>query len=112
MAIDTLVDFQFDVKSMLDSALPKGVTVNNYGHTGSFDLNTGEVLICFSMVVWSGGSYDTIKYRVEVGTNYEDLKVVGEYDNLARAIVAFVIEYNMPRPTISDLVREADEASL
>ena len=112
MTTDTLVDFQYVVKSMLDSALPKGVDVNNYGHTGSFDLNTGEVLICFSLVVWSGGHYDTIKYRVEVGTSSDDLKVIGEYDNLERAVVAFVIEYNKPRPTISDLVREADEASL
>jgi hypothetical protein len=112
MNTESLVDFQFNVKSMLDSALPKGVTVNNYGHTGAFDLNAGDLLLSFSMVVKPIGSYDVIKYLVEVGDNPENLEVVGEYDNISRAIVAFVIEYNKPRPTISDLVREHDEASL
>jgi len=115
MATVSLAGHAYDVKSMIASALPAGAKVTYDEQIGAWEVSTGDVIIALEMVLSIYPSTTaSIYYQVKVGTRYDGLEPV-DGDNLyslERAIVAFVIQYHTPRPTISDLVREADEASL
>jgi len=115
MARVSLAGHAYDVKSMIASALPAGVKVTYDEQIGAWEVSTGDVIIALEMVLAVYPAMAaSIYYQVKVGTRYDGLEPVDGDNvyNLEQAVVAFVIQYHTPRPTISDLVREADEASL
>jgi hypothetical protein len=102
-------DFRDEVQKDLKSAFPRH-TIKIDTDDEAFNIEGGDI---FLSLTYYFTTYDSLAYRAWAGDRWDNLEQV-DLDTASRskAILSLLAEYNKPRPTINDLVREDDEASL